>query len=482
MRAYDYDLGVIGGGAAGLTAAAGGARLGAKVLVIEKEPVLGGDCLHHGCVPSKTLIASAKARGAMLDAARWGLPAPELPPVDFSRIAGRIRTVIAHIQKHDSPERFCSLGALVEFGAPEFVDEHSVRLNGRTVSADKWIVATGSSPSIPRITGLKHTPHLTNKNLFSLETLPESLLILGGGAIAVEMAQAFQRLGSQVTILQRSDRILSSEPGDMAGLVRQRLEAEGVTVITGAKARFVSVAYGLRHVGYVDSRGEEAVASAKALLVAFGRGPNVSGLRLENAGVAYTEKGIPTDARLRTTASNIFAAGDVLGKWMFTHAAGYEGGVALTNAVARLPRKADYTFMPRVTYCDPELASAGHNEESAAQAGLEVSVHVQRFEDNDRAQADGTPEGLLRMLVDRKEKVVGVQIYGPRAGDLLGEWMTALSAGVKISEMAQAVHPYPTLAEITKRVAGEYVAPKIFEGVAPKILKAVFGLKGRACG
>jgi pyruvate/2-oxoglutarate dehydrogenase complex dihydrolipoamide dehydrogenase (E3) component len=482
MASFDYDLGVIGGGAAGLTAVAGGARLGAKVLLIEKGSALGGDCLHYGCVPSKTLIASANLRHRMLTSSRWGLPDMELPPVDFSKIKARIRQVIEHIQLHDSPERFCSLGAKVEFGSPEFVDEHAVSLNGKTVSADRWIVATGSSPAIPDIPGLRHTPHLTNKSLFSLDELPESLLILGGGAMAVEMAQAFQRLGSSVTMVQRSDQLLSGEDPDMAALVRQRLEAEGVTVITGAKARFASVSYGLRHVGYSLASGEEAVASAKFLLVAMGRSPNVAGLKLEKAGVAYTEKGIPTDSRLRTTADNIFAAGDILGKWLFTHAAGYEGGVALTNAVARLPRKTDYTLMPKATYCEPELATVGLTEAAAAKAGIAVTPHVQRFEDNDRAQADGTPEGLIKMLVDGKEKVVGVQILGSRAGDLLCEWIAALAGGVKLSALAQAVHPYPTLGEISKRVAGEFLAPKIFDGVAPKILKLVFGLKGRACG
>jgi len=482
MATYDYDLGVIGGGAAGLTAAAGGARLGAKVLLIEKGPALGGDCLHYGCVPSKTLIASANLRHRMLKASRWGLPDMELPPVDFSRITARIREVIEHIQLHDSPERFCSLGAKVEFGSPEFVDEHAVSLNGKTVSADRWIVATGSSPAIPDFPGLRQTPHLTNKTLFSLGELPESLLILGGGAMAVEMAQAFQRLGSSVTMVQRSDQLLSGEDPDMGALIRQRLESEGVAVITGAKARFASVSYGLRHVGYTLASGEEAVASAKTLLIAMGRSPNVAGLKLEKAGVAYTEKGIPTDSRLRTTADNIFAAGDILGKWLFTHAAGYEGGIALTNAVARLPRKTDYALMPKAIYCEPELATVGLTEAAAAKAGIAVTKYIQRFEDNDRAQADGTPEGLVKMLIDGREKVVGVQILGSRAGDLLCEWIAVLAGGVKLSALAQAVHPYPTLGEISKRVTGEFLAPKIFDGVAPKILKLVFGLKGRACG
>ncbi|MFP5223008.1 MAG: dihydrolipoyl dehydrogenase family protein [Acidobacteriota bacterium] len=482
MASFDYDLGVIGGGAAGLTAAAGGARLGAKVLLIEQSPRLGGDCLHYGCVPSKTLIASAKLRHQMARASDWGLPACELPPVDFRQIAARIASVIERIQHHDSPERFCSLGVKVEFGSPEFVDEHSVRVNGQAVSANRWIVATGSSPAIPDILGLRQTPHLTNLDLFTLEELPSSLIVLGGGAIAVEMAQAFARLGSQVTIVQRSAQLLSNEDPDMAALVRERLESEGVTVLTGMQARYASVSYGLRHIGVRDASGQEQQVSGKALLVAMGRKPNVAGLKLENAGVAYTEKGVPTDARLRTTGPNVFAAGDVLGKWQFTHAAGYEGGIALTNAVAHLPRKADYTLMPKGTFCDPELASVGLNETAAAKAGVAVTVHTQQFSDNDRALADGTPQGFIKMLADSREKVVGVQILGSRAGDLLGEWVTALGGGVKLSAMAQAVHPYPTLSEINKRVVGEYLAPKIFDGLAPKILKALFGLKGRACG
>jgi pyruvate/2-oxoglutarate dehydrogenase complex dihydrolipoamide dehydrogenase (E3) component len=482
VSSFDYDLGVIGGGAAGLTAAAGGARLGAKVLLVEKAPVLGGDCLHHGCVPSKALIATARLRHAMAGAQRWGLAAPKLAPVDMAKVAARIREVIARIQRHDSPERFCSLGAKVEFGSLEFTGQHTARLNGKTVSAARWIVATGSSPAIPDIAGLRQTPHLTSRSLFALEKLPKSLIVLGGGAMAVEMGQAIARLGSQVTIIQRSPRLLSGEDPDVSDAVRRCLEAEGVTVITGASARFASVTPGLRHVGYALADGSEGVASAKAILVAMGRKPNVGGLGLENAGVAYTDKGVPTDAKLRTTAEDVFAAGDVLGKWMFTHAAGYEGGVALANAVARLGRKADYSLMPVTVYCEPEVARVGHTETSAAKAGLEVAVQVQRFADNDRAQADGAPEGFLKLLIDSGGRPVGVTIVGPRAGDLICEWAAVMASGMKLSALAGVVHPYPTLGEIAKRAAGEYIAPKLFEGVAPKLLKLVFGLKGRACG
>ncbi len=481
MPDFDYDLGVIGGGAAGLTAAAGGARLGAKTVLVEKTPVLGGDCLHHGCVPSKTLLASAKLYHRMRRASQWGLPSVDLPPVDFAAVRERIRSVIDTIQRHDSPERFRSLGAAVFFGDPEFQDEHSVRLNGRTLSAAKWIIATGSSPAQPHIPGLRETHHYTNRDIFSLDALPESMIVLGGGAIAVEMGQAFARLGCAVTIIQRSRQLLTGEDPDLARMVACSLEAEGVTLRLGTQVTNVGEAYGLKQVWYMDSEGMHRIARAKALLVAMGRSPNVGGLNLHNAGVAYTDKGVPTDGRLRTSNPDILAAGDVLGKWQFTHAAGYEASVALTNAVAHLPRKADYAWMPRVAYCEPELAGVGMTRAQARAAEVDVEEVTQHFSGNDRALAENTPEGLLRMLVDTDGKVRGVRIFGPNAGELIADWAIALSGGIKLSGLAQTVLPYPTLSEITRRTAGEYLAPRLFDGIGPKLLKVVFGLKGRAC-
>lgn len=481
MPSYDYDFAVIGGGSAGLTAAAGAARLGAKTLLIEKEPVLGGDCLHYGCVPSKTLIKTAKVRQLMRSAGRYGLPQCELPPVDFRLVAGRIREVIATIQPHDSPERFCNLGVKVVFGSPAFVDDHCVSVNGARISAAKWLIATGSSPAVPDLPGLCETTHLTNKELFNLERLPSSLIVLGGGAIAVEMAQAFQRLGSRVSIVQRSPQLLSNDDPDMAGVVAERLRVEGVALHLGVSIQAVEERGGRKAVCILDASGQPELLSADALLVAMGRTPNITGLALEKAGVVCTARGITTDARLRATRPHIYAAGDVLGVWQFTHAAGYEAGVALANAVIRLPRTVDYTHMPKVVYSEPEVGSIGMTEKAATTAGIEHTVLVQHFADNDRAQAEGAPEGLAKMLVDKHGKVVGIHICGKNAGELLNEWVAVLGGGVKLSTLAQAVHPYPTLGEIHKRLAGEYLAPKIFDGLLPKALKALFGLKGRAC-
>ena len=481
MVDYDYDLGVIGGGAAGLTVASGAAQLGAKTLLIEKEAALGGDCLHFGCVPSKTLIRSAHVYHQIRYAEHFGLPAVDLPPVDFSRIAQRIKDVIARIQKHDSEERFCGLGAKVEFGPARFIDEHCVDVDGRRVSAKTWVVATGSSAAIPPVEGLAEAGYLTNRDIFSLSRLPDSMIILGAGPIGIEMAQAFNRLGTTVTVIDRADQILPKEDRDMADAIQTMLTAEGVVfhlnaavqnVTTDGEKKTVSIIYGER--AAVDLK-------ADALLVAAGRIPNVEDLDLTAAGVHHDRGGIEVDARLRTSQKHIFAAGDVSGGYQFTHAAGYEGGVVVSNAVFHLPRKVDYTWLPWCTYTDPELASIGMNERSAAAAGIRYTVFTEAFADNDRALAEGRGAGRIKLILDKREKPLGVQILGPRAGDLIAEWVAALNGGVKLSTLASAVHPYPTLGEISKRVTGGLFSQKIFSDKVQKGLKFFFNLKGRAC-
>ena len=482
MTQYDFDCGVIGGGAAGLTFASGAAQLGAKTLLVEREDRLGGDCLHYGCVPSKTLIQCAKVYHLMNSGAAFGLPQPEVPPVDFRRISARIESVIERIRQHDSEERFCALGVKVVFGPAAFLDEHTVEVDGRRFTAAKWLIATGSSASVPPVDGLESTPYITNREIFSLDRLPESMLCIGGGPVAVEMAQAFRRLGCRVTVIQRSGQILPREDKDMADRVLDRLRAEGVEVHLNCRVKRVRRTGEHKELVYENTDGREVTLSARELLVAAGRKPNIEGLRLENAGVVLDGGGVDVDSRMRTSRPHIFAAGDVTGKYRFTHAAGYEGGVALTNAVLRLPRKADYTFLPWATYTDPELASIGMNEKAARQAGLTCKVVIEEFKNNDRSLAEGYDRGLIKMLVDEREKVVGVQILGPSAGDLIGEWVAVLNGGVKLRTLASAVHPYPTLAEINKRVASNLLAPKLFSGVIPRVLKTIFGLRGRACG
>lgn len=478
---FDYDLGIIGGGAAGLTAASGAARLGARTLLIEKESKLGGDCLHYGCVPSKTLIHSAKAMHTIKSSHKFGLPQVEPVPVDFFLVRQRILDVISVIQQHDSEERFCRLGAKVEFGSARFVDEHSVKINNQRLSAAKWLIASGSSPGIPPIPDLDKISYITNKDIFYLDSLPKSMIILGGGPIAVEMAQAFSRLGTKVFVIQRSDQILSGEDRDIADELLDILKTEGVEFYLGANVQGVQEKGGQKEVVIKQFAGSEKKLSAECVLVALGRAPNTEGLDLENAGIEFGSKGIKVDARLRTSRKHIFAAGDITGDYQFTHAAGYEGGIVLANAVFRLPRKVDYTFMPWCIYTDPELASVGMNEKRAALAGIDYTVWTEEFAGNDRSLAMGNTSGKIKMILDNKEKIIGVQILGPGAGELINEWVAVLSGKVKLSTLASAVHPYPTLAEINKRVAGSYLAPKIFSKRIKKGLKFFFSLKGRAC-
>lgn len=482
MAGYDFDIGILGGGSAGLTVAAGAARLGAKTLLVEKEENLGGDCLHFGCVPSKTLIHTAHVYHLMKRAKEFGLPPVEVKPVDFRDVAGRIQSVIQVIQKHDSEERFCGLGAKVEFGTPTFKDEHTIDLNGKTISAKNWVIATGSSAAIPAIPGLEQTPYLTNRDLFSFDRLPASMIILGAGPIAAEMAQAFNRLGTRVTVLQRSGQVLSNEDKDLADAVMEVLKAEGVQFYLNTAILSARDLRTEREVLIQTKGGDSLSLKAETILVALGRKASLKGLNLEGIGIPYDEKGLKLDARLRTEHKHIYGAGDVTGTYQFTHAAGYEGSIVVSNAVFHLPRKADYTFLPWCTYTQPELASIGMNEKRAQAAGIEYDVWVEEFKDNDRSLAEGEPVGKIKMVLDKKGKPIGVQILGPRAGDLVSEWVAALNGGVKPMTLASAVHPYPTLGEINKKVAGTYLSSKIFSETIKKGLRFFFHLRGRACG
>jgi pyruvate/2-oxoglutarate dehydrogenase complex dihydrolipoamide dehydrogenase (E3) component len=478
MAVYDYDFAVIGGGAAGLTAVSGAAQLGARVLLIEKENTLGGDCLHFGCVPSKTLIKIAHVYHLLKNSERFGLPPATIGPVEFSKVAERIRSVIAHIQKHDSVERFNKLGVEVSFGSPAFVDEHTVFWDGKRLSAGKWLIATGSSPAVPTLAGLDTVPYLTNREIFFLSRLPESLIILGAGPIAIEMAQAFSRLGSKVTVLQRGRQILSREDTDMADGVRQVLEQEGVTFYLGCTLMRARNLGATREVTIQTAAGETLEVTAAEILVALGRAANTEGLGLDRIGIASSDKGIVVDARLRTSQKHIFAAGDVIGGYQFTHAAGYEGSTVVSNAILHLPRKANYSRMPWCTYTGPELAGIGMNEKAAAAAGLTYRVWMEEFSGNDRGIAEDETTGRIKLLVGRNGKPLGAQILGPHAGELLAEWIAVFNGSLGLSTIAGAIHPYPTLSEINKKVVGAIYAERIFSDKVRKALKFLFHYRG----
>ncbi len=480
MAVYDFDIGIIGGGAAGLTITSGAAQFGAKTLLIEKERVLGGDCLHYGCVPSKTLIRTANVYQLIKKAERFGLPGLDAKPVNYSDIAGRIKSVIEVIERFDSAERFCRLGAMVEFGDPAFIDEHSVRLNGKTYSARNWIIATGSSPDIPPIEGIDKTPYITNREIFSLDRLPATMIAIGGGPVSIELAQAFTRLGTRVTVVERGSQILGNEDRDLADELMHLLESEGIRFHLDTQVLSLKAEGTEKEVVIRKGVGSETLR-ADTILVAAGRTANLAGLGLEAISVKFDKKGLKVDRRLRTNHPHIFAAGDVTGSFLFTHAAGYEGGVVLRNAILRLPKKVDYTYLPWCTYTDPELASIGMNERRAQAAGIGYSVWTEEFRTNDRSLAEGEETGRIKMLLDKRARPIGVQILGPHAGELLSEWVAVMNSGAGLSKIASAIHPYPTLAEINKKAVTSFYADKIFSERVKKTLAFFFKLRGRAC-
>jgi pyruvate/2-oxoglutarate dehydrogenase complex dihydrolipoamide dehydrogenase (E3) component len=482
MPKYDFDIGVLGGGSGGLTVAAGASQFGAKTLLIEKEKALGGDCLHFGCVPSKTLIRTAHIYHFMKNAHKFGLPPVEVKPVDYRDVAKRIQSVIGTIQKHDSEERFCKLGVKVEFAVAEFTDEHSVRVNGKSYSANKWVIATGSEPAVPPIEGIEQTPYITNKEIFSLDSLPKSMAVIGAGPIAIEMAQSFCRLGTKVSVIQRSGQILSKEDRDLADIVMNVLSEEGIDFYLNSGLVSVKDLGTEKEVVIRKKDGTTKSLKAEQIFVALGRQVNVGGTGLEKISLHFDRKGIKVDNRMRTNHKHIYAAGDITGAYQFTHAASYEGGVALSNAILHLPKKADYTYLPWCTYTDPEIASIGMNEKRAKEAGIEYSVWEEEFKANDRSLAEGEEVGKIKLILDSKGKPLGAQILGPQAGELISEWVAIMNGGVKLSTLASAVHPYPTLAELNKRVVGKYFSGKIFSDKVKKTLKFFFHFKERACG
>jgi len=481
MPKYDYDLGIIGGGAAGLTAAAGAAQFGAGTLLIERSGRLGGDCLHFGCVPSKTLIRTASVWALAARTEEFGLPGLCLPTVDLGAVMDRVRLVVETIQAHDSPERFCRLGAEVRFGQPLFRSDHEVELDGKKLSARSWIIATGSRPALPPVEGLREVPHWTSETVFSQRRLPARLIVLGGGPIGLELAQAFARLGTRVVVVEFLEQILGPEDPDLALILAKRLAAEGVEILTSTRVLRAEAADGAIRLTIAPAEGEARTLSADALLVAAGRRANTEGLGLEAAGVTVTPQGIPVDLRMRTHVPHIYACGDVNGRLPFTHVAGYEAGIAVANAVLRLPRKADYGAVGWCTYTDPEVASIGFNEKRAKQEGLDYRTYEEPFADNDRARAEGETSGKIKLLVTPGNRLLGCQIIGAHAGELIHEWVTALAGGVRLSKLAGAVHVYPTLAETSKRVASQPYAEKLFGDKARGVLQLLFNLKGRAC-
>jgi pyruvate/2-oxoglutarate dehydrogenase complex dihydrolipoamide dehydrogenase (E3) component len=472
MNMPDYDLCVIGGGAAGLVAAAGGAGLGAKVVLVEKHR-LGGDCLWQGCVPSKALLHSAQVAQTLRNAGRAGLDSVA-PACDLARVMERVGAVIQAIAPNDSPERFRGLGVEVVFGEGRFTAPDRFEADGRIFTAKRFILATGSRPALPPIPGLAQAPYLSNETLFELREPVPHLLIIGGGPIGVEMAQAFRRLGSEVDLLEAAAHILPREDADMAAVLRQCLQAEGVRFHCHSQIEAVAGEPGALK---LRLRGREEALLGSHLLIAAGRLPNLENLGLEAAGVALEDGRLKLDARLRSSNPRIYACGDVAGPHLFTHSAEYQAGIVLRNALLHWPARFNPQAVPSCTFTDPELARAGLSETEAKRSGIPHHAYRFDFAHIDRALTDDAAVGCAKLIVAPNGRLLGATLCGPHAGELIHEYVLALSKHMKASDLAAAIHIYPTLAQINRRVAELHLKAKLTPN-ARRWMQRLFGLRG----
>jgi pyruvate/2-oxoglutarate dehydrogenase complex dihydrolipoamide dehydrogenase (E3) component len=480
MAKYSHDVVILGGGAGGLTAAVGCAQLGMKTALIEKER-LGGDCLYFGCVPSKSLLMSASMYHAMSDGERYGLPSVSPPPVDLSAVNARIASVIAEIEKHDSPERFRSLGAEVFFGRAEFRSPHEIVLDGkRTLSAPYFVLATGSSPRSIPVEGLEDAGYFTNIGAFSLPHLPRRIATIGCSPVGVELSQAYRRLGAQVTMIDQASRVLPRDDADMASVVQDRLVAEGIALRLGAQLTRVETGPSGKIIHLTNADGAAETLEADEILLAVGRQGNSADLRLDLAGVEVDKSYVVTDEKLRTTQRHILAIGDVNGRYQFTHVAGAEGSVAVRRIALRAGGSMNYQAVPWCTYTDPELASVGYSETTARAADVDYDVIIQPFDSTDRARAEGETAGKMKILLDRKGRVIGTQIVGRDAGELLAPSLFAVSKRWKIGSIMAPVFPYPTLSELHKKAVSTHMAPRLFNDRIRGILRLLFRYRGTA--
>ena len=466
MERIETDILVIGAGSAGLSVAAGASQMGARVVLLEGGR-MGGDCLNFGCVPSKALIAAAKTAHAQAHAARFGI-AGVVPDVDYAAVMEHVAGVIARIAPVDSQERFEGLGVRVIRAHGRFVSPREVEAAGQRIAARRIVIATGSSPLVPPIPGLETVPYLTNETLFDLRERPDHLLIIGGGPIGMEMAQAHARLGARVTMIEAA-RALARDDPDHAALVLDALRGEGVEIAETTTASDVRGRAEAIEIVAEDGR----VFAGSHLLVAAGRRANTDGLNLDAAGIETTKAGIRVDARLRTSNRRVHAIGDVTGGLQFTHVAGYQASVILPALLFSLPSKARTDHLPWVTFTDPELAQVGLTESQARDRhGARLQIAGFDYAENDRAVASRETAGRIKVMVVRG-RPVGVSIVGPQAGEAINLWALVLAQGLTMRQVAGMVAAYPTLGEINKRVAGAYFSPRLFDN---PLIKRVVGM------
>ena len=441
--------------------------MGASTVLIERGK-MGGDCLNYGCVPSKALLAAGHAAQAFRDAGKFGVESTQ-PSVSFPKVRDHVRGVIDAIAPLDSVERFEGLGVRVIKAGASFRGAREIDAGDVVIKARRIVVATGSSPFVPPIEGLDTVPYFTNETIFENDTKPDHLIVIGGGPIGLELAQAHRRLGADVTVIEMLKAFGQDDP-EISEVALERIRDEGVRI--EEQAQVVRVEKSASGVTVTAKRGDDELKiEGTHLLVAVGRKANLDGLNLETAGIEYSRKGIVVDSGLRTTNSKVFAIGDVAGPYLFTHMAGYHAGIVIRRALFRLPARVDYRAVPWVTYTDPEVAHVGLKEGEARKKHRDIRVLRWPYEENDRAQAERRTEGLAKVIVTEKGHVVGASIVGAHAGEIIQPWALMIAKKMKIGAMASVILPYPTLGEVNKRAAGGFYTDKLFSDRTRRIVK-----------
>ncbi len=462
------DLCIIGAGSGGLSVAAAAAALGVPVVLIEKGK-MGGDCLNAGCVPSKALLAAGKRAEMFRSSLAFGIK-PQKPGIEFYQVNDHVHGVIAAIAPNDSKERFTGLGVRVIEGEASFKDAKTVVVGDRfEIKARRFVIATGSMPSVPPIPGLDQTPYLTNETVFEARERPKHLIVIGGGPVGLELAQAFRRLGSDVTVLEAAQPLANEDP-ECAAVVLDQLAREGVVIRSGVRITQVRKIRNRVEAACTNEKNSGEVIGGSDLLVATGRRPALEGLNLDAAGIAHNPSGIVVDKRLRTTNKRVYAIGDAAGSVQFTHAANYHAGLVIRHALFRLPVKVDVNAIPRVTFTDPELAHVGLSEDQARQQVKTIRVLRWPYHENDRAQAEHMTFGHIKVVTDMKGRILGATIVGAAAGELITAWTLAISQRLNIRAFAGIVVPYPTLSEIGKRAAISFFTPRLMSPWVRRIL------------
>jgi pyruvate/2-oxoglutarate dehydrogenase complex dihydrolipoamide dehydrogenase (E3) component len=462
-----YDLAIIGAGSGGLSLASVSAQAGLKTVLFEGHK-MGGDCLNYGCVPSKSLLAVAKQCWQARQTEKLGCQFNQ-KSLDMVAVMKTVQQKIDHIAVHDSVERFEGLGVTVISEYASFLDEHTLKAGDKAYQAKTIVIATGSSPFVPPIHGLDSVPYLTNETVFSLREKPKHMLIIGGGPIGCEMAQAFAMLGVPVSLFE-ADQMLRFDDRQAVGSLQDVMKEHGVSFYLQSKVEQIAQKGKAIEVTY-SLNGQQHTELGSHVLVAVGRKPNIDRLNLNNAGVITERGSIQVDKRLRTAQKHIYAIGDVIGQQQFTHVANAHAGVVFRQIAFKLPAKWDSTYLPSVTYTHPELAQIGLTEQQCQAKGIACSVIQSAFVDNDRAVAEGATEGIIKVVINDKGQALGVTILGLHAGELVLPWVQLMREKRSLRSMTDAIFPYPTLNEISKRVAGQYYAPKLFSPFAKRVIR-----------